>query len=55
MKKLQAGGVGRKNPFLVLAVNLKESGRRNAFYVVLNTVLAEKRFFTYRMFPRVFA
>jgi hypothetical protein len=29
-------------------------GRQRAFYVVLNTVLAEKRLFTYLMFPRVF-
>ena len=38
-----------------LTLNPFDLGRQSAFYVVLNTVLAEKRFFTYRMFPKVFA
>ena len=38
-----------------LTLTLIDLSRQNAFYVVLNTVLAEKRFFTYRLLPKVFA
>ena len=55
MKKLYALPVGRKNLLLSLALKLIEFDCQRAFYVVLNTVLAEKRSFTYRMFPKVLA
>jgi hypothetical protein len=47
--------VDRKNLLLCLTLHSIDSDRQIEFYVVLNTVLAEKRLFTYRMFLRVFS
>ncbi len=54
LKKLLACAVGRKNRILHAARDLIRSCSQDVFNVVLNTVLAEKGLFTYRMFPRVF-
>ena len=49
-----AFAVRRKNRLLNVAGDLIDLRNKPVFNVVLNTVLAEKGFFTYRMFPRVF-
>src|SRR5712664_584677 len=54
LKKLLAFAVRRKNRLLHEARDLIDLRSKPVFNVVLNTVLAEKTFFTYRMFPRVF-
>jgi len=54
LKKLLACAMGRKNRLLRVARDLFDSCRKPAFNVVLNTVLAEKRLFTYRVLPKVF-
>ncbi|OLE91839.1 MAG: hypothetical protein AUF79_02045 [Crenarchaeota archaeon 13_1_20CM_2_51_8] len=55
LKKLPACAVGRRNRILHAARDLIDSWSQAVFNVVLNTVLVEKRLFTYRMFPRVFS
>lgn len=54
LKKLLARVVGWKSRILPLARDLISSPHKPLFNVVLNTVLAEKSLFTYRVFPRVF-
>jgi hypothetical protein len=54
LKKLFAFAVGRKNRLLEKTRDLIESRSPLALNVVLNTVLAEKRLFTYRVLPKVF-
>ena len=54
LKKLLTCAVGRKNRLLLVARDLFDSCRKSVFNVVLNTVLAEKKLFTYRVLPKVF-
>jgi len=54
LKKLLPCAVGRKNRLLRIARDLFDSCRKPAFDVVLNTVQAEKKLFTYRVLPKVF-
>ncbi len=54
LKKLLTCAVGRKSRILPVARYLIGSRRKPVFNVVLNTVLAEKKLFTYRVLPKVF-